>query len=95
MEANLRVGEQIAAMGARVVDSWARSGVAARGGTRSRPTYAETDREQILVLYDALLAVWSSPVVALNRAVVVAMVDGPTTALAARPGAPARPFDYP
>lgn len=48
----------------------------------SAPTYAATDWEQILVLYDALLAVWSSPVVALNRAVVVAMVHGPATALA-------------
>lgn len=48
----------------------------------SAPTYAATDWEQILVLYDALLTVWSSPVVALNRAVVVAMVDGPATALA-------------
>lgn len=48
----------------------------------SAPTYAETDWDQILVLYDALLAIWSSPVVALNRAVAVAMVDGPATALA-------------
>ncbi|MEV0774573.1 RNA polymerase sigma factor [Streptomyces sp. NPDC050433] len=48
----------------------------------SAPTYAETDWEQILVLYDALLATWSSPVVALNRAVALAMVDGPAPALA-------------
>lgn len=48
----------------------------------SAPTYAETDWEQILLLYDALLTVWSTPVVALNRAVAVAMVDGPATALA-------------
>ncbi|MFE3120553.1 RNA polymerase sigma factor [Streptomyces niveus] len=48
----------------------------------SAPTYAETDWEQILVLYDALLAIWSSPVVALSRAVAVAMVEGPATALA-------------
>ncbi|MFD3525030.1 RNA polymerase sigma factor [Streptomyces sp. NPDC058653] len=48
----------------------------------SAPAYAATDWEQILVLYDALLAIWSSPVVALNRAVVLAMVDGPATALA-------------
>jgi RNA polymerase sigma-70 factor (ECF subfamily) len=45
------------------------------------PSYAETDWPQIVVLYDALLAVWPSPVVALNRAVAVAMVDGPATAL--------------
>ncbi len=33
-------------------------------------------------LYDALLKVWLSPVVALNRAVAVAMVVGPQVALA-------------
>jgi RNA polymerase sigma-70 factor, ECF subfamily len=33
------------------------------------------------VLYDRLLRAWPSPVVALNRAVVVAMVRGPAAAL--------------
>jgi RNA polymerase sigma-70 factor (ECF subfamily) len=46
------------------------------------PSYAETDWPQILTLYDALLACWPSPVVALNRAVALAMVDGPEAALA-------------
>ena len=46
------------------------------------PSYAETDWPQILALYDELLRVWPSPVVALNRAVAVAMVDGPAAALA-------------
>jgi RNA polymerase sigma-70 factor (ECF subfamily) len=46
------------------------------------PGYAETDWPQILVLYGELLKVWPSPVVALNRAVAVSMVDGPETALA-------------
>jgi RNA polymerase sigma-70 factor (ECF subfamily) len=46
------------------------------------PVYADTDWPQILELYDALLAVWPSPVVALNRAVAVAEVDGPAAALA-------------
>jgi RNA polymerase sigma-70 factor (ECF subfamily) len=46
------------------------------------PTYEATDWPQIVTLYDALLAVWPSPVVALNRAVAVAMVDGPAVALA-------------
>ncbi|WP_312874584.1 RNA polymerase sigma factor [Actinomadura litoris] len=46
------------------------------------PAYADTDWDQILVLYDALLRVWPSPVVALNRAVAVAMVGGPPAALA-------------
>ena len=46
------------------------------------PTYAETDWSQILALYDSLLRTWPSPVVALNRAVVTAMVHGPSAALA-------------
>ncbi len=45
------------------------------------PSQAETDWPQILVLYDELLRVWPSPVVALNRAVAVAMVRGPEAAL--------------
>jgi RNA polymerase sigma-70 factor (ECF subfamily) len=45
------------------------------------PSYAETDWRQILTLYDELLRVWPSPVVALNRAVAVSMVDGPAQAL--------------
>jgi RNA polymerase sigma-70 factor (ECF subfamily) len=45
------------------------------------PSYAETDWPQLLVLYDLLLHVWSSPVVALNRAVVLAEVEGPDAAL--------------
>jgi RNA polymerase sigma-70 factor (ECF subfamily) len=43
---------------------------------------AETDWRQILRLYDQLLAVAPSPVVALNRAVALAEVDGPGAALA-------------
>jgi RNA polymerase sigma-70 factor, ECF subfamily len=46
------------------------------------PAYEETDWPQILMLYDALLGVWASPVVALNRAVAVSMVSGPEAALA-------------
>jgi len=45
------------------------------------PSYAETDWPQILALYDELLKVWPSPVVALNRAVAVAMVWGPEAGL--------------
>lgn len=45
------------------------------------PSYADTDWPQILTLYDELLRTWPSPVVALNRAVAVAMVDGPAAAL--------------
>ncbi|NUT21784.1 MAG: sigma-70 family RNA polymerase sigma factor [Hamadaea sp.] len=46
------------------------------------PTYAETDWGQIVELYDRLLEIWPSPVVALNRAVALAMVAGPEIALA-------------
>jgi RNA polymerase sigma-70 factor (ECF subfamily) len=46
------------------------------------PAAAATDWEQILALYDQLLALAPSPVVALNRAVAVAEVEGPEAALA-------------
>ncbi|MFG3581516.1 RNA polymerase sigma factor [Micromonospora chersina] len=46
------------------------------------PSYAATDWPQVVRLYDELLKRWSSPVVALNRAVAVSMVDGPAAALA-------------
>ena len=45
------------------------------------PAAADTDWWQILQLYDQLLALAPSPVVALNRAVAVAEVDGPGAAL--------------
>jgi RNA polymerase sigma-70 factor (ECF subfamily) len=44
-------------------------------------TAGETDWRQILALYDQLLALTPSPVVALNRAVALAEVDGPAAAL--------------
>ena len=46
------------------------------------PAAAATDWRQILALYDQLLATTPSPVVALNRAVAVAEVEGPEAALA-------------
>ncbi|KOV79510.1 MULTISPECIES: RNA polymerase sigma factor [unclassified Streptomyces] len=42
---------------------------------------ADTDWHQILALYDQLMAVAPSPVVALNRAVAVAETEGPAAAL--------------
>ena len=45
------------------------------------PSYTATDWPQLLVLYDRLLRAWPSPVVSLNRAVVVSMVSGPVAAL--------------
>ena len=47
------------------------------------PSAAETDWPQVLEWYDELLALTGSPVVALNRAVVVGEVDGPLAGLAA------------
>jgi RNA polymerase sigma-70 factor, ECF subfamily len=46
------------------------------------PSYGETDWPQLLRLYDELLRAWPTPVVALNRAVVHAMVAGPEAGLA-------------
>lgn len=46
------------------------------------PSAADTDWPQIVGLYDILLRVTRSPVVALNRAAAVAMRDGPAAGLA-------------
>ena len=46
------------------------------------PTSADTDWRQIVALYDQLMVVAPSPVVALNRAVAVAEVDGADAGLA-------------
>ena len=45
------------------------------------PTAADTDWYQILVLYDQLMLFTPTPIVALNRAVAVAEIDGPEAAL--------------
>jgi RNA polymerase sigma factor (sigma-70 family) len=45
------------------------------------PTAADTDWKHIVMLYDGLQQVAPSPVVELNRAVAVAMADGPAAAL--------------
>jgi len=49
---------------------------------------ANTDWRQVLALYDQLLALTPTPVVALNRAVAVAEVNGPQAGLAATEGLP-------
>lgn len=43
--------------------------------------YASTDWHQILTMYDRLVEVDDSPVVALNRAIVIANIDGPKAGL--------------
>ena len=46
------------------------------------PAAAATDWGQIVALYDQLIALAPSPIVALNRAVAVGEADGPEAALA-------------
>jgi RNA polymerase sigma-70 factor (ECF subfamily) len=45
------------------------------------PTARQTDWSQILALYDQLLSLTPTPIVALNRAVAIAEIHGPETAL--------------
>jgi RNA polymerase sigma factor (sigma-70 family) len=47
------------------------------------PTWQATDWREIVGLYDLLVQIWPSPVVALNRAVAVGLADGPEAGLAA------------
>jgi RNA polymerase sigma factor (sigma-70 family) len=47
------------------------------------PTYRDTDWAEIVALYDLLVQIWPSPVVALNRAVAIGLADGPAAGLAA------------
>jgi RNA polymerase sigma-70 factor (ECF subfamily) len=47
------------------------------------PSWDATDWRQILDLYDELLALTGSPVVAVNRAIAVSRLDGPLAGLAA------------
>jgi RNA polymerase sigma-70 factor (ECF subfamily) len=46
-------------------------------------SYADTNWPAILQLYDALVAIHRSPVYLLNRAIVVAQIDGPTAGIRA------------
>ncbi len=46
------------------------------------PSFAATDWVQIVTLYDMLLEATSSPIVEINRAVAIAMRDGPVAGLA-------------
>jgi RNA polymerase sigma-70 factor (ECF subfamily) len=47
------------------------------------PSWDATDWQEIVGLYDVLVGIWPSPVVALNRAVAVGLADGPDAGLAA------------
>jgi RNA polymerase sigma-70 factor, ECF subfamily len=57
-------------------------------------TAADTDWRQVLALYDQLLALTPTPVVALNRAVALAEVDGPQAALTAIDTLPIRDYHH-
>src|SRR5439155_4113818 len=46
------------------------------------PSLEQTDWSQIVALYDQLLAIAPTPVVALNRAIAIGEVQGPAAALA-------------
>ncbi len=46
------------------------------------PSWEATDWQQIIMLYDSLLAFWPTPVVRLNRAIALRYVAGPAPALA-------------
>jgi RNA polymerase sigma-70 factor (ECF subfamily) len=61
------------------------------------PSAAETDWAKIVALYDALMAIRPSPVVALHRAIAVAQLDGPARGLdaIARIEEPERLENYP
>ena len=49
----------------------------------SAKNYADTDWRAILRLYDALLSMHRSPVYLLNRAIVIAQIDGPPAGIRA------------
>lgn len=53
---------------------------------------ADTNWEQIVLLYDALLQIGPSPIVALNRAVAVSMAQGPAVGLQAVDALAAEPM---
>jgi RNA polymerase sigma-70 factor (ECF subfamily) len=55
------------------------------------PTWQETDWIEVVALYDLLVQIWPSPVVALNRAVAVGLAAGPAAGLDAVDGLAAEP----
>jgi RNA polymerase sigma factor (sigma-70 family) len=82
---------ELIADGARALDRARREGGGGHGALllqaelaachATAPSFAATDWSRIVALYDALLAAQDTPVVALNRAVAVAMADGPAAGL--------------
>src|SRR5262249_24300588 len=69
-----------AARGEELSEYHLQAGIAAIHATSA--SYAETDWRRLVQLYDQLLAIAPSPVVALNRTIAQSMVEGPGAALA-------------
>jgi RNA polymerase sigma-70 factor, ECF subfamily len=67
-----------AAQGDELSEYHLQAGIAAVHATSA--SCADTDWPRLVVLYDALLTIAPSPVVALNRAIAQSMVEGPETA---------------
>jgi RNA polymerase sigma factor (sigma-70 family) len=86
-----RWDRELIADGARALGRARRNGRGARGALllqaelaachATAPSFAATDWVAIVALYDELFAAQDTPVVALNRAVAVAMADGPAAGL--------------
>jgi RNA polymerase sigma-70 factor (ECF subfamily) len=69
-----------AAKGNELSEYHLQAGIAAVHATST--SFADTDWPRLVELYDQLLAIAASPVVALNRAIAQSMVSGPESALA-------------
>jgi RNA polymerase sigma-70 factor (ECF subfamily) len=69
-----------AAQGDELSEYHLQAAIAAEHATSA--SFADTDWPRLVDLYDRLTTIAPSPVVALNRAIAVSMVDGPETALA-------------
>lgn len=72
---------QLAAVGETVTGYHLEAGIAACHAMA--PDYVSTNWRQILEYYDALITIDNSPVILLNRAVALSMVDGATAGLSA------------
>lgn len=78
----------LAAEGEEITEYHVQAGIAACHG--SAPDYESTDWKRILSLYDCLAHFDGSPVVALNRAVVIGNIEGPQAGLEAVAAIPER-----
>ena len=79
-----------AAEGSELTEYHLQAGIAACHSVA--PTYESTEWSKILSLYDSLLELAPSPVVALNRAVAVSMIHGPQAGLDELSGLESDPF---